>query len=401
MSSKRILFVDDEAQLLDGLRNVLRKQRHEWDMVFAVGGQAALDELAKAPFDVIVTDMRMPGMDGAALLHKVKDRHPRTTRIVLSGHAEREAVMRVLPVAHQFLSKPCDVEQLRAVVQRSCNLQAMLHDDTIRGIVSGLNKLPSVPGVYWDITRAVAQPNISLNQIAAIVERDPSLVIKILQIVNSAFFGLRNRITSIPQAIQYLGLDLVKELTLVGVFSASHIAPIEGWSVEDLQHHSVMTAALAKRLIANPERANDVFVAAMVHDVGQLIVADRFRDQFGEARKVAASSGRPFHEVELEMFGVTHAEIGAYLVGMWGLPLSIVEAVAYHHRPRIVEEGERSVLATVHVADVLIDAASGGWTDEMTNQSLDTAFLEACGIVTELDRWSALAKDECQAAAAQ
>lgn len=107
MSRKRVLFVDDEQEVLEGLRNLLRRNRHEWDMVFALGGYEALAELSRGTVDVVVTDMRMPGMDGAQLLAQVKTVSPSTARLVLSGHAEKEAILRALPVAHQFLSKPC------------------------------------------------------------------------------------------------------------------------------------------------------------------------------------------------------------------------------------------------------------------------------------------------------
>jgi putative nucleotidyltransferase with HDIG domain len=399
MSLKRILFVDDEVNILDGLRNVLRKQRKQWDMVFAVGGAAALEELAKGPFDVIVSDMRMPGMDGATLLTKVKEQYPSTARIVLSGHAEQEAVMRVLPVAHQFLSKPCDEEQLRSVVERTCALQSLLHDGATRDVISAIDRLPAVPQVYWQIEQAVAQANISLEQVAEIVAQDASLVAKILQIVNSAFFGLRHRVTSIPQAIQYLGLDLIKGLTLTGVFNTYRIAPVNDFSVEELQHHSLVTARLARKLAPEGTPADDVFSAAIVHDVGQLILAHGFREQFGQTRTIGRDSGRPFHEAEMEVFGTTHAEIGAYLLGIWGLPMPIVEAVAYHHRPGMVGGSERGVLAAVHLADVLVGTAHPDRSDQVTEQRLDIGFLESCGVQPDLTRWGELTRQELQGAA--
>jgi YesN/AraC family two-component response regulator len=109
---RRVLFVDDDQYILDGLQNLLRKQRSRWDMCFALGGAAALELFAAAPFDVIVSDMRMPGMDGAELLAHVRERYPAARRIVLSGYAEPAAVQRALEVAHQFLSKPCRAPDL-------------------------------------------------------------------------------------------------------------------------------------------------------------------------------------------------------------------------------------------------------------------------------------------------
>jgi len=112
---KRVLFVDDEPRILDGRRRMLRSMRHEWKMSFAETGQEALAILANQPFDVVVVDMRMPGMDGVQLLSEVRKRH-QIIRIVLSGTADREAILRAVGLAHQYLSKPCDAETLKSVL---------------------------------------------------------------------------------------------------------------------------------------------------------------------------------------------------------------------------------------------------------------------------------------------
>jgi HD-like signal output (HDOD) protein len=395
-----VLFVDDEPHVLDGLRNVLRRQRREWDMAFSVGGDAALAELEREPADVVVSDMRMPGMDGAELLARVRDLYPGTARIVLSGHAEREAAMRALPVAHQYLSKPFDADQLIVVVNRTSSLHAHLADPTLRGLIAGLDRLPTVPQVYLEITAAAVQPNSTLDDITAIVERDPALVAKVLQVVNSAYFGLRRELGSIREAVQYLGADVLKGLALGGqVFGMARIAPFEGFSLEGLQRHSLHTARLARKLVEGQSGIDDVFTAAIVHDVGQIVLASAQRDRFAEVRRQAQAERRPYHEVEYEVFGASHAGIGAYLLGMWGLPFPIVEAAAYHHSPRLVPSGERRLLAAVHLADVLISAVDHDRADSAAEHRLDIGFLDECGIAPALPRWSQWAREEVQGSA--
>ena len=145
---KRILFVDDEPRLLQGLQRMLRPQRHEWDMLFANGGEEALAVMAQTAVDVVVTDMRMPGMDGASLLQQVHARFPGAMRIVLSGQFDVEAGLRAVPVAHQFLTKPCDPDKLKAAIERSSQLTgAAVPDEATRRIVSAIGVLPSPPGV--------------------------------------------------------------------------------------------------------------------------------------------------------------------------------------------------------------------------------------------------------------
>jgi HD-like signal output (HDOD) protein len=387
MTLRRILFVDDEVSVLEGLQNTLRKQRRIWDMVFAPGGQAALTEMAKAPFDVIVSDMRMPGMDGPALLQEVRNRYPGVARIVLSGQADREAVLRAIPVAHQFLTKPCDAEVLRAVIERTGNLQTILQDETSRRLVGRLDKLPSVAASYWALTKALMQPEIGLAEIADIMEEDPAMSAKVLQLVNSAYFGFAHRVTSIHQAVMYLGVELLRGLLLTArAFALMGTESVEGFSLDQLQAHSVLTGRAAARFLTNPQMVEEAFTAGILHDVGQIVLALGFPDRFGGVRQAAREGRRPLQEIEKEILGVTHAEVGAYLLGVWGLPFSIVEAVAFHHCPSLVTEGARDVLAAVHVADALVEARDEG-LDPGAPNGLDIAFLEAGGWAAGLPRW--------------
>lgn len=390
---KRILFVDDDASVLDALRNLLRKRRSEWDMVFAVGGHAALAELDKAAaeraaFDVVVTDMRMPGMDGAELLKRVRDDFPGTARIVLSGHAERDAVVRALPVTHQFLNKPCDAVTLRSVVERTCNLQALLQNEATRSVIGKLDRLPSPPATYLRLTEAMADPKVTSRSIAAIVEEDPAMTVKILQLVNSAYFGLAHAATSVGQAVTYLGLEVLRALTLSAhVFSTAEGTRICRAELDAIQRSSLATATIAKRLVKNRELANDAFTAGIIHDVGRIVIALALPEKHREISECAAASSKPECSVEQDVLGVTHAEVGAYLLGVWGLPFSIVETTAFHHAPSGAANETPDVLAAVHLASAVVRAAAGG------EPELDRAFLERVGLASEIDAWRAAAAE--------
>jgi putative nucleotidyltransferase with HDIG domain len=394
---KRILFVDDEQQILDGLRNLLRKQRGQWEMAFALGGQAALDELSRGTFDVVVSDMRMPGIDGVALLRRVKELYPATARIILSGHAEREAVINALPVAHQFLSKPCDAEVLRSVVERAFGLQKLLQDETVRGVIGKVDRLPSIPKTYWDLNQAASLPNIGLVDLAKIVEQDAALATKVLQLVNSSYFGLAQRQTSLQQAVAYLGTELLKALALTAhVFIAADLPAVKGFSLDDLQQHSVRSARIAKRLLSDKQRASEAFTAALVHDIGKIVLAMSKPDIYAQVIVVSRETKRADHVVEKELFGVTHAEVGAYLLGLWGLPLSVVEAVAYHHHPELTEATD--ILVAVHVANALSHPQTGSVPDPTAGGRLNLEWIEASVYASELPRWRRLAEEEIHAA---
>jgi HD-like signal output (HDOD) protein len=387
MSRPRIIFVDDDPNVLAGLRDRLRRDRQRWDMAFVTSGDSALIEFAAGAFDIIVSDMRMPGMDGAALLERIKNEYPETTRIVLSGQAEREAIIRALPFTHQFLSKPCDGDVVRAVLERICGLRALLLNETVKKIVGRVDRLPSIPAIFWELMEMVSRSDVGTAQIAAIVERDPAMTAKILQLVNSAYFGLAQHITSIQQALVYLGVDLVKGLTLTArVFESVNGAPARGAPLASLQKHSLLTAQLAQRFASGARLRDEAYTAAMVHDIGEVVLAVGYPDRMREARR-PENPQTPQHVAEREVFGATHADVGAYLLGIWGLPLTIVEAVAFHHEPGQAVASDAELLAIVHVADALVHRELG----DPAAAPLDMRFIEAAGLAQRLVQWEAVA----------
>jgi HD-like signal output (HDOD) protein/CheY-like chemotaxis protein len=385
MSEARILFVDDEQAILDGLRDLLRKERRRWDMVFVTGGHEALEALARQPFDVVVSDIRMPEMDGAQLLNRIKADHPSVARIVLTGHADRDAVLRVLPVAHQFLTKPCESGALKIAIERTQALHALLASDEIRGVVGRLVSLPSAPQTYLALTEAARDASTGIADLTAIVERDPAMSTKVLQLVNSAYFGGFQRIASIRQAVMYLGIEILRGLALSGNVFGTRDLTRAGFCLEELQARSLRRACLARHFVDDPRHAEEAFTAALVCDVGQIIMAMCVRTDYRDIRHAAQHNRQPLHAVELERLGVTHAEIGAHLLGVWGLPFSIIESVAYHHRPGALADGPCEILAAVHAADAFVEAAPDGAV------ALDLAFIERMALGDRLAGWRRIA----------
>lgn len=383
---KRVLFVDDEPEILEGLEDMLRRHRDEWAMRFALGPQVALEELHRGSFDVVVTDMRMPGMDGAQLLARVREEQPDAIRIILSGHTEEEAAIRAIPVAHQFLAKPCKGEQLKQVIDRTCRLRDLLADEALRSTVTGLGELPSPPQVCAELSEVLVNPDATFGDIAAVIAKDTAMCAKTLQLVNSAFFGLGREIVDVSQAVSYLGLSTVRTLALsLAVFKPFSGQPGACQLVESHQHHAVLTARLAAG-IANDE---DAFLAGMLHDIGKLVLAVCRPGYSARIDEAAPREQRITHQAERGEMGFSHAEVGAYLLSLWGLPYPAVEAAAFHHAPSSAGSGW-SLAGAVHVADALLHEIqpSGAWTAE-----LDLGYLEHAGVASCLSEWRRLAAD--------
>lgn len=383
---RRVLFIDDDPAVLAGLRRMLRSKRDEWDLTFADGGQGALETLARETFDVVITDMRMPGIDGADVLARLRVEHPGTVRIVLSGHTEQSAALRSASLAHRFLSKPCDPQRLIEAIDQACRLEERLRNPELRRLVGQMTALPSPGQVVLDLNEALATPGTSVELVAEIVAGDVAISVKLLQLVNSAFFGLAQEVTSVRQAVAYLGTSLIRNLVAASeVFAfANDVRPVPYDSVALLHDHSLQVAQLAQDL-APPALAQDAFVAGLVHDVGALVLAAVMPDLVESIRAEVGRGERAVHDIETECFGADHADVGAYLLSLWGLPYAVVEAVAHHHEPPPVGADGVQLTHLVAIADALVDqdrppgVSSEGWSP-----ALDRAFLDACGLADRL-----------------
>jgi HD-like signal output (HDOD) protein len=399
----RILFVDDEPNVLEGLKGMLRRHRREWEMVFACGGAAGIAELRKGPFDVVVSDMRMPGIDGASLLKTVQDMHPHAVRIVLSGQTDEDASRRVVNVAHQFMAKPCDPVVLQQVIGRACKLQALLAHPVLREAVGRVGQLPVKPRTYSRLIAVLENPRSSTRDAAAVVSEDIATSAKILQVVNSAFFGLPRRVSDLESAVAYLGLEVVKALALSLELGATLVSspPCPGLTMERVQTHALLSARLVRRLLAGRPSAQDAFAAAMFHNVGLLILMDRLSDALRDALTKARSGARTLAEAEVEALGVTHGEIGAYLLGIWGLPYPIVDAAAFHQSPGKGGPAPFDLTGAVHVASALAgELCPGAAGDVSPGAPLDMEYLAAVGMAERVPEWRALAAEVAASARA-
>ena len=388
---KRILFVDDEPMILKLFEIMFERLRTEWEMDFANSGFTAVQLMAKAPYDVIVSDMRMPRMNGAELLTEVMRSYPKTARIILSGFADQEMIMKCVGVTHQYLSKPCGVEILRSTLARVCALDRWLADDKLRVILGQLETLPSPPALYSRIMEELQSPNASMQSIGEIVGQDFGLLPKLLQLVNSAFFGISQNVTSAIEAVQLLGVETVKSLALsIHVFSCFDKSRCPDISIDSLWRHSVAVATSAKKIAeleqGDQQMVEAAFTSGLLHDVGKLLLATSLPSAFREAITLVKVRQIPFWEAEREIFGATHADVGAYLFGLWGLPIAIVESVAWHHCPAQSQPLTLSPLTAVHAADALENERNGSVIGSVPT-SVDLQYLAELGLNDRFSVW--------------
>ncbi len=357
MAKKKIVFVDDEPNILDGLRRMLRSLRAEYDMYFAAGGREALELMAKDRFDVVISDMRMPGMDGAQLLEIIQKEHPHTIRIMLTGQADEASILRTVGVVHQFLAKPCDPEKLKTILIKTSALQDILSDGRLKDLISQIGALPSLPTVYAKLQKAIARADVDIAEVVEIIEQDIAMSAKVMQLVNSAFFGIYNRVESPGRAVTLLGIDTIKILVL-GVETFSQVMiPKEIFQIDMLWSHSLTVGKVAKAIAGHETEDKDIissaFLAGMLHDIGKLILVSQLPEQYRQVIDLTREQMISLSEAEQAIYGASQSAVGAYLVGLWGFSSPIVEAIGFHHSLNKYPANTFTPALAVHVANVL------------------------------------------------
>ena len=355
MTGQRILiaFVDDEANILTSLRRTMLSMLDEWEMAFFATGPDLLARMEDHPFDVVVSDMRMPGMDGATLLDQVAKRHPDTIRVILSGYADNESVFRTVGPAHIYLAKPCNPTALRQAIKGRAALRRLMTGKELRRLLGGLSFLPSAPRLFLDLVAELRSPRASAATVAEIIGRDVAMTAELLKLTNSSFFTVNAVISSPLQAVRILGLEIVQTLVLqLGIFRQFQGAEQMARQIEALNAYSQALGDMAENAALAAGEPDEVAKAArcagLLSAIGSLVLlGERQADYRVVLEK--AQAGRPLQEAETEVFGADHALIGAYLLGLWGFSDSIVEAVTFAAQPSRAT-GANPILAALHIA---------------------------------------------------
>lgn len=393
----RILFVDDEPKVLDGLRSMLRAYRRDWTMEFCDSAEKALSRLAQEPFDVLVTDIRMPGMDGAELLTRVRDLYPDMVRIVLSGQSEQEQILLAVGQAHQCLSKPCDPEHLRQTIARTSLLSKRMNNPQLKSLVAKMDSLPSLPDIYFELVEELRDEDATVDRVGSLISRDLAMTAKVLQLVNSSFFGLRVHVNDAKHAAALLGLNTLKPLVLTAsIFRQLEESRVSATFLETVLSHSLEVGGIAKQLASceglDSEAIDNTFIAGALHDVGKVVLADNFGRDYTVLCHKAKAQQSSIVDLEVEQYGTSHADVGGYLLGLWGLPQELIEAVAFHHDPATSVDTRFTPLTAVHVANLLTEQPEGPELEPNEASAFDLEYLVQIGLDDRLQEWQTLAE---------
>ena len=386
---KRILFVTDDAAELQKMETLATGLGEPWQAAFASTWKSALEMMAQTPFDAVLSDLGMNRATGLEFLTDVWKQHPKTIRFVAADRADSELITGCALDSHQFVPKPIRIEDLQAATERVCRVDTLIGSGPIKELVSQIRSFPSIPSVYFDVMKEIGSASASPQSIGELIAKDLAMTTKMIQTVNSAYFGLQRQITDPGEAVMVLGVDTVRALVLgVHAFAqADKIKPLY-FSADRIWRHSLAVAETAKKITlwktGDAQMADAAYTAGLLHDIGKLILATNFDTQYGNALALAKKQNVPPTEMERNIFGMTHAETGAYLLSLWGLPLPIIEATALHHAPSKCQATGFSPLTAIHIANVFEHEANPG-QDGFIDPTLDHDYLAELKLEDDLD----------------
>lgn len=370
----RILMVDDEPMLLAAFSRSLRLERPAWHVALAGSGEEALAILGRETFDVVVTEILMAGVDGAAVLQEVHRASPSTLRVVLSGQPRVDLMEAAEGHFHRFLAKPLDPEILVAVLEELALGEGGDLDEQARKFVAGLKGIPSLPRIYGRIRALLGSDDVSMPALVALVHSDLGIASKLLKLVNSAYFSLERKVTDLGQAISMLGLETVRTVILVrGAMEALRALNPGGLDMNALWRHSQGVASGARSIAAGegqrPAVLEDAYSLGLLHDIGRVILALDPGVDYRRVMEEAAAPGQTLVGAERLLYRTDHPHVGAQVLNLWGLPQEFCQRIREHHAPSLPNAGFPSGLA-LYAADGFNGAEDDTFHDGRTDERI-------------------------------
>lgn len=395
---RRLLLVGDGPRGLQNLRGLVAGLGPTWEVVGVPGIVEAQCAIGQGITDAVVTEVRVGGASGLQFLNQITELHPKTQRFLLADLSDKQAVTKCVGTSHHYLATPCDSETLRAALDRAFSLDVWLMNDRVKKFTSQMQKLPSIPSLYFQVVKELQSPTSSLETIGNLIAKDLVMTAKLLQLINSAVFGLRRQIASPTEAVLCLGAETTKSVLLLAhTFSYFDKIKSSSFSVERLWEHALSTGSMARQIAAASGASQDTmeesFTAGLLHDIGKLVIACNLTTEYIKVIQAAHHEKKPLWLMEESAFSLTHAEVGACVLGIWGLPVAIIEGVALHHYPSRFLSKNFSALTAVHIANAWDQEQRGkGKVEAQMLPEVDLNYIQELELVDRLPDWRVACK---------
>lgn len=389
--TQRLLLVSEDAAWLRTVERDLRQHHPDWEC-HAVGSPLhAVERLRERTYQAIVLNVRAAA--DVSLATAIENQLQPVVRVILCAAELPEEAARWNAAGACVLPLEVRGVELADQIIRAERVRQWMADTGMKKLLGQCRKLPAVPKLYSQVTVELTSPRGSLELVAQSIAQDPVMTAKVLQVVNSAFFALGHPVNDPIEAVIFLGAERTRSLVLLaGVFSQFENSRCPGFSVEQLWNHSLQVATLA-RIIAieekhDPKISETAFTAGLIHDMGKLILAANLPAMHGTIEQLRQNkSDLPQREIEMQVLGTTHAELAACLLGTWGLPLPVLEAVSWHHCPAKSSDTGFTPLTAVHAANVFAYEMRCGSVTGAKAEEFDYGYLLRLGLGERRNAW--------------
>ncbi|HUD49605.1 MAG TPA: HDOD domain-containing protein [Candidatus Baltobacteraceae bacterium] len=382
-TSWRVLFVGADPLWLGQIKGDIGFLHPDW-LCLEVPEISAMEYMDWRLASAVVIDGRSAG--AREWLEQARKERPSLNCLIRCDVSEKPVAEVWKGLGYPMLASHSDASTLVSSLRRNLRLMEWRADPAIQRLLPSLRKLPATPRLFLQVTEELRSSNGSLEVVAQLIRQDPVMSAKMLQLVNSVFFALHREVSDTLDAATILGTERLKSLILLaGIFTQYHEAEGVCPSVEALLAHSIQVGVYARAIAFTQTRdaatAEAAFTAGVLHDMGKVILAGNLPGSYMEVRKLRVAKSLSDDAAELEIFGATHANVAACLLASWGLPLAILEAVAWHHEPERSSEKAFCLLAAVHAANAFAHEGEGA------PAQLHQEFFERIGLAESCGRW--------------
>jgi HD-like signal output (HDOD) protein len=353
----KIMLIDAEHMSLLKTKGALAGVDPFLKITPLTNARDALNLLAREAHDVVIADLLLPGVDGLALLEKVRRLYPTVIRFLVTSNSDYKLTFAAMNVAHQVMQKPLDTPLLWSLISQTAAVLPLIRDDAMRAVIGSVAQLPPAPRVYAELSRLLENPNCGIDDVVKLIGRDPAIASRLLRLANSAFFSHREHSLDLRPSVVRLGFNTIRNLMLtVELFDlGSPFGKALGRELELVQRNALVLAKISEQLARSTTLTGDAFVTGLLADIGQIVLLMTQGYAWRDCRATARLYKRPLQDLEEKAFGVTHAEVGGYLLALWGLPYSVVEAVTNHHHPERIIAPIYSLTAITAISTAIMD----------------------------------------------
>lgn len=361
-----------------------------WSVNIADNTKDAVDFVRGNDIDVIICDDEVADSKGLDVISSCSHERPGVLSFLRKSNSPTKEESIALSEKKVFvLPENLEEEGIYSHISRRVLLKSLSENLNLLSVIRKMKKMPTIPQLYHQITRELRKEDGSIEFVAGLISKEPSMATRILKAVNSPAYVLGYEITEVVHALLFLGKEATQAQILAdSVFNSYPNQSVAGLNLQEVWKHSINVSAIARRISmsidSNKKSAEIACTAGVVHDLGKVLMATNLPDHYQQAVNYAKEERVPLVQAEEKVFGTNHAQVAASLMGLWSIPFRILNSVAYHHNPTGTMKKPPTSAMALYIADGFENAKS----KNVLGQNIDENIIEDWGFTDQFEDWA-------------